>query len=177
MKRWFFVLAAVAAVMLAGCTEKEDDIEDSVIEQLQGSWRPVYAKSWYEDAVFRFEYDGPLNEDGMITCQAIDKKNPSVRYETQVLYPGIKFFRESEKDLFLNFFLNPSLMPSSDFQPFEYYIIENIIYFELPKGVFINGLSTDWRLEGSYRFNDGNDLEVIDKNTIRIGGVTYNRMR
>lgn len=171
MKRLVFVLAAVAAWMLAGCSELEEPVR-----QLQGSWRPVYAVGGHDDAVYHVSYDGALDETGRIVGTAVARENPAVQYDMPILFAGRKFFHEKGEDFVQSFFLDASLSGTGDIQPLHYYIEGNKLFSELPNGTFVN-CDPAYLHSGSGKYDDGQELVIIDRNTIRIGGVTYNRMR
>ena len=158
--------------MLSGCNE----LEDGITKQLQGSWRPVYAVGGHDDAVYHVSYDGALDEKGGIIGIAIARENPAIQYDMAILFTGMKFFHEKGEDFFLSFFLDSSQSGASEIKPLHYYIENGKIFYELTNGIFVN-CDPDYLLSGCGKYNEGQELVLIDKNTIRIGGVTYERMR
>ena len=171
MKRIVILLAAFAALLMAGCSELEGPVG-----QLQGSWRPVYAVGEHDDAVYHITYDGAVDENGLIVGKAIARENAAVQYDMTILFSGMTFYQENGEDLFLTFFLDPPAIQASEVKPLHYYIENGRIYYELTNGTFVN-CDPDYLLSGSGKYNEGQDLALLDRNTIRIGGVTYKRMR
>ena len=175
------VLCVTAALLLAGCDEMSDE---SATVRIRGKWRPVYAEGSYEDAVYVHSYAGPVNNRGEITSTITGKQNPEVKYESTIMFSGYEFFSKGGSDYHTAFFLAPEYQKDNDMLPLLYKIEDGKIYFEFPKSYFINDSGNDyygvWHpdlQEGSGIFSEGRELIFIDYDNIRIGPVTYSRVR
>ena len=168
MKIYKVLLIFIGLLLLAGCEKASPD-------GLQGRWKPVYASFDTEDVLpgYCAVYDGPVDAHGGFTQLLISMDHPDVRYENQAMLPGYRFFRKNGKDVFTTFFLD---FPGEEIdQPLMYKIENGKIYFEWPKGAFING-SLDYLHEGSGKFDEGSPFSFRPDGQLIIGSVTYTRM-
>ena len=157
-------------MLLAGC-------EKIPSNSLEGRWKPVYASGTHGDSVYTVYYDGPVDEHGRIPILRVGKINPDVKEESSMLILGFRFFRKDGKDYFTLFEMDT---PNEEYwEPLMYRIEDGIIYREMPWAALVNG-STYGGIEdlskGSGKFDEGTPISSLDKDLIKIGNFTYQRM-
>ena len=163
MKNLFnFLMPLIGLLFLVSCEKMTPD-------RLQGSWQPVYASGSFEDYVFIYSYDGSVDEHGIIPTIRVSKNDPEIKYEGTMLITGLRFFKEDGKDLFTTFEMDS---PNNELGiPLQYKIDDDMLYFEKPLGVVINGIG-----EGSGEFDEGTSISLLGNGQIRIGNITFNKM-
>ena len=161
-KRFNIIMMLFAGLLiLVGC-EKMSSAD------LQGSWVPVYASGSSEDERYISTFDGPIDEKGYITVIQASKTDPEVKFEASIIFPGIRFFQEDGKDVFVIFNCGS---PSNEIGvPLMYKIRNGRIYRELPEAITNNSFE-----EGSGEFDTGASILFIGDGQIKIGYVTYNK--
>lgn len=166
MKALRIMLLLALPILLFGCEKASPD-------GLRGRWVPVYASGSYEDDVYIYSFDGPVDEHGEILATMVGKINPDIKYEPNtVLIPGIRFFRKNGEDVFITFHKDS---PHKEIgKPLKYRVENGKLYREWPKGAFIDG-SLDYLYEGSGKFDEGAPISFLGDGQIRIGDCTYSR--
>lgn len=166
MKVLRIMLLFAGLMLLVACGKVSPD-------SLQGRWEPVYACGSYEDAVYIFSFDGPVDEHGQILATMVGKINPDIAYEPNtMLITGIRFFRKNGEDVFITFYKDS---PHKEIgKPLLYRVENGKLYRELPMGAFIN-CSPDVLEEGSGKFDEGTPLSFLGNGQVKIGNCTYSK--
>ena len=172
MKLYKTLLLLSGLLLLAGCEKMPSD-------GLAGKWKPVYVCFDTEDVLsgYRSVYDGPVDAHGGFTQLLIGMDHPDVQYENQARIAGIRFFKNGGEDVFTTFFLDT---PNKAIEKPLLYKIENgKLFFELPKGAFIN-CSPEVLQEGSGVFDEGSEFAILPDGQLKIGTdsdyVLYKRL-
>lgn len=157
-----FLMPFIGLLFLVSCEKMTSD-------RLQGSWQPVYASGSFEDYFYTCSYDGSVDEHGVIPIIRVGKNDPDTKYEDTMLITGFRFFTEDGKDLFTTFMMDS---PNNEIGiPLQYKVENNMLYFEKPLGVVLNGIG-----EGSGEYEEGTPISLLGNGQIKIGNITYNRM-
>ena len=158
------LMTFIGLLILVGC-EKMSSVD------LQGSWAPVYASGSTDGEQYISTFDGPIDRDGYLLVTFVSKTNPDENFEASVLFPGIRFFQEEGKDVFIYYFNRVVSGDSSEFGiPLMYKIRSGKIYRELP--VVINNSYK----EGSGEFDEGTIISFQNDGQLRIGNITYSKL-
>ena len=166
MKLLKIMLLFAVLILLVGCDKASPD-------SLQGRWEPIYASGVYEDPVYIYSFDGPVDEHGQILATMVGKINPDIEYEPNaMLITGIRFFRKNGEDVFITFFKDS---PRKEIgKPLLYRVENGKLYCEMPMGAFIN-CSPDVLEEGSGQFDEGAPISFLGNGQIKIGDFTYSK--
>ncbi len=164
MKTIKAVLLIAGLLALAAC-------EKYPVEGLQGSWRPVYANGSFENSVYVYTYNAPVDESGRVPYVYVGKTNPDVKYEGYMMVPCLRFFKEKGEDVYTSFFKDGSGEESDE--PLHYYIKNGKLYREYPWKYLVNddyyypGAESDKYYEAPILF--------LDNGQVKIGDITYER--
>ena len=166
MKSFKTMLLFAGLILLVGCEKASTD-------SLQGRWEPIYATGVYQNAIYIYSFDGPVDERGYIMTTVVGKRNPDIKYEPDtMLITGIRFFRKDGEDVFITFYKDS---PTKEIgKPLLYRIKNGKLYRELPMGAFIN-CSPDVLEEGSGEFDEGTPLSFLGDGQVKIGDFTYRK--
>ena len=166
MKLLKIMLLFAVLILLVGCDKASPD-------SLQGRWEPIYASGVYEDPVYIYSFDGPVDEHGQILATMVGKINPDIEYEPNaMLITGIRFFRKNGEDVFTTFYKDS---PHKEIgKPRLYRVEDGKLYRELPMGAFIN-CSPDVLEEGSGEFDEGTPISFLGNGQVKIGDFTYSK--
>lgn len=152
-----FSLFLLAGVLLTSSCA--DDF--SVPNHLNDNWWPVHAQGSQETDLFTASWDGDLNPHGSIDVVFKSKKNPDITYTQPVSYKAL-FFQKDKKHFV---YITISSLNYVKSRPLQYYVKDKKIFFEK-----MNELG-----RGSGEFEEGKSISSIDKDHMKIEGVTYER--
>ena len=148
-------------LLLLTCLAAGSCSDTSMTRNLYDDWWPIHATGSRENESFRAQWDGDLNSNGAIEVTYVSKANPSLAYTDLIYFNALSF--NSDKKTFRYAYINSMEITFS--KALKYYIEKKIIYFEK-----MNNLG-----RGSGEYDSGKDLSFIDKDHVKIGGITYER--
>ena len=159
------LLLFAGLVIWAGCGKVSPD-------GLQGRWEPVYASGSFENAVYVYTFDGPVDEHGHVTMFSAGKNTPDVKREETMLITGYRFFRKNGEDVYITFYKDN---PREEIgKPLLYKVENGKLYCELPRGALINSFPEELD-EGSGQFGEGTPISFLNDGQLKIGNITYKR--
>ena len=162
MKTIKAVLLIAGLLALAAC-------EKDPVEGLQGSWRPVYANGSFDNTVYVYTYNAPVDASGSFPYVYVSKTNPDVKYEGNMMVPCLRFFKEKGEDVYTSFYKDGS---GESEEPLHYYIKDGKLYREYPRQYFIN---EDYYYPGAETNYFEAPILFLDNGQVKIGDITYER--
>ena len=129
---------------------------------LYDDWWPVHASGSYDDNRFTARWDGDLGIHGDIKVNYVNKNNASLSYDDVVYYPMVSFSKKRKA------FCTVTLQSLGDMRQSKY------LKFEVKDGKLFYEKS-DERGKGTGEFGEGQDLNFLSGDVVRIGNITYER--
>ena len=156
MKRIFpLFLILLTGLMFSACSE-----DSRMTKNLYDDWWPVHATGSIDNDPFSAKWDTDVNPYGNVTVEFKHKSNPDLHYTQVFNYPALSF--DKKKETFKYYYLNEHYRASTTL---KFYVKDGNLYLEK-----IN--PDTQRGSGAY---DSKPLSFIDKNTLKLGDVTYQR--